>query len=323
MMRQAWMETEVTGHRMKPRPIHIVGVPLDHGAGRRGVGMGPSALRVAGLHDALKRLDCEVRDRGDIEIPAPETEPQGDRRARFLSCIARTCVGLEQEVRAVLEACALPLVLGGDHSIAIGTISGIAHHLAPEDGSRRPPKLAVIWFDAHGDINTPETTRSGNIHGMPVSCLLGNGPDELTSIGFNGPKVPPGMFAQIGLRDIDETEKRLLRESGIHTYTMAQIDNRRMRTVMEEVIALTGEADMLHISFDIDAVDPHVAPGTGTPKLGGLTYREAHLAMEMLADTGRVTSVEMVEVNPTLDDRNRTAELAVELIASVLGQRIL
>lgn len=306
---------------MKPRPVHIVGVPLDHGAGRRGVGMGPAALRIAGLHDALKRLDRDVHDRGDIDIPAPEIESQGDEKARFLTCIARTCSSLAQEVRSVFAANALPLVLGGDHSIAIGTISGAANFLSSD--SERPPKLAVVWFDAHGDINTPDTTRSGNIHGMPVSCLLGNGPAALTGIGFDGPKIPPAMFAQIGLRDIDETEKRLLRESGIHTYTMAEIDHRRMRNVMEEVVALTAGADMLHVSFDIDAVDPSVAPGTGTPKLGGLTYREAHLAMEMLADTGRVTSVEMVEVNPTLDDGNKTAELAVELIASVLGQRIL
>ena len=285
--------------------------------------MGPSALRIAGLHDALRRLGYEPHDRGDLDIPAPETEAPGEENARFLSCIARTCSTLAGEVKSVFEANALPLVLGGDHSIAIGTISGIANYLAPDADNQRPPKLAVVWFDAHGDINTPATSSSGNIHGMPVSCLLGNGPVELTQIGFDGPKFPPSMFAQIGLRDIDNTEKRLLRESGIHTYTMAEIDRRSMSDVMDEAIAVTEGADMLHVSFDIDAVDPRVAPGTGTPKLGGLTYREAHLAMEMLADTGRVTSVEMVEVNPTLDDQNKTAELAVGLLASVLGLRIL
>ena len=308
---------------MKPGPVHIVGVPLDHGAGRRGVGMGPAALRIAGLHKTLRRLGYEVCDRGYLDIPAPETESPGDEQTRFLPCIARTCSSLANEVKSVFNADALPLVLGGDHSIAIGTISGIAEYLAPDASSARPPNLAVVWFDAHGDINTPDTTQSGNIHGMPVSCLLGNGPPELTQIGFAGPKFPPSMFAQIGLRDIDDTEKRLLRESGIHTYTMAEIDRRSMSDVMDEVIAVTEGADMLHVSFDIDSVDPRVAPGTGTPKLGGLTYREAHLAMEMLADTGRVTSVEMVEINPTLDDQNKTAEVAVELIASVLGQRIL
>lgn len=285
--------------------------------------MGPAALRIAGLHRALRRLGYEVVDRGDLDIPVPETESSGDDKARFLPCIARTCADLAAEVGSMLDAHALPLVLGGDHSIAIGTISGIASFLAPGDSSARPPKLAVVWFDAHADINTPDTTRSGNIHGMPVSCLLGNGPPELTRIGFDGAKFPPARFAQIGLRDIDHVEKRLLRESGINTYTMAEIDRRSMSTVMDEVIAVTEGADMLHVSFDIDAVDPRVAPGTGTPRLGGLTYREAHLAMEMLADTGRVGSVEMVEVNPALDDRNRTAEVAVELIASLLGQRIL
>lgn len=308
---------------MKRGPVHIVGVPLDHGAGRRGVGMGPAALRIAGLHKTLRSLGYEVCDRGDLDIPVPETESPGDEKARFLTCIARTCSDLASAVVSVIKADALPLVLGGDHSIAIGTISGLAEYLAPDAKSSRPPKLAVVWFDAHADINTPDTTQSGNIHGMPVSCLLGNGPPELTQIGFAGPKILPSMFAQIGLRAIDKTEKRLLRESGIHTYTMADIDRRSMSEVMDDVIAVTKEADMLHVSFDIDAVDPRFAPGTGTSRLGGLTYREAHLAMEMLADTGRVTSVEMVEVNPTLDDQNKTAEVAVELIGSVLGQRIL
>jgi arginase len=308
---------------MKQRPVQVIGVPLDHGAGRRGVGMGPAAMRVAGLDAALERLGAEVRDTGDLVIPAPETEASGRENARFLDVIARTCTQLAERVKDALDAGALPLVLGGDHSIAIGTISGIAAHLAPDPAGQRPPKLAVLWFDAHGDINTPETTHSGNIHGMPVSCLLGNGPAELTGIGFEGTKIDPARFAQIGLRDIDETEKRLLRESGIRTYTMADIDRLSMSRVMDEAIAMTEGAEMLHVSFDIDAVDPAVAPGTGTPRHGGLTYREAHLAMEMLADTGKVTSVEMVEVNPTLDERNRTAEVAVELISSLLGQRIL
>jgi arginase len=187
-----------------------------------------------------------------------------------------------------------------------------------------PPRLGVIWFDAHADINTPETTPSGNIHGMPVSCLLGQGPDSLTSIGFPGPKVSPDNFALVGLRDIDDTEKRLLRDSRIRCFTMEDVDKRGMAAVMAEAIAVVSRgSDMLHVSFDIDAIDPRVAPGTGTPKLGGLTYREAHLAMEMLADTRRVTSIEVVEVNPVLDDRNSTAELAVGLIGSVLGNRIL
>lgn len=283
--------------------------------------MGPAALRIAGLHDALGRIGHQVVDRGDITIAAPETQPLGAVNAKFLPLIAKVCGELADLVASIVADGAVPLVLGGDHSIAIGTISGLAKHLGGT--SQCPPKIGLIWFDAHGDINTPETSPSGNIHGMPVSCLLGSGPPELTGIGYDGPKVPAAMFSQIGLRDIDETEKRLLRASGIHCYTMSEIDKRSMRAVMEEAIAFTADADHLHVSFDIDSVDPRVAPGTGTPKLGGLTYREAHLAMEMLADTGRVGSVEMVEVNPTLDDKNQTAELAVGLIASALGQRIL
>ena len=219
-----------------------------------------------------------------------------------------------------------PLVLGGDHSIAIGTLSGLAleQHRRAGTEPTGAPRLVVIWFDAHGDINRPDTSPSGNIHGMPVSCLLGHGPAPLVDIAYPGQKLDPSRFCQIGLRDIDATERRLLRESGIHTYTMADIDRRGMAAIMEEAvrIALDG-SDMLHCSFDIDSVDPRVAPGTGTPKLGGLTYREAHLALEIIAETERLTSMEMVEVNPTLDDQNKTAELAVELIASALGSRIL
>lgn len=305
------------------KTVHVVGVPLDHGAGRRGVGMGPAAMRIAGLHGAIERIGHRVLDRGDISIPAPETQPEGESRAKFLPLITDACAQVAREVEAALAAGGLPLVLGGDHSIAIGTISGIAGYLYKKSG-QKPPRLGVVWFDAHGDINTPETTPSGNIHGMPVSCLLANGPAPLASIGFQGPKFSPSMFAQVGLRDIDDTEKRLLRESGIRCFTMEDIDKRGMAAVMDEAIAVASrDSDMLHVSFDIDAIDPRVAPGTGTPKLGGLTYREAHLAMEMLADSRRVTSIEMVEVNPVLDERNSTAELAVGLVASALGKRIL
>lgn len=303
--------------------MRVHGVPLDHGAGRRGVGMGPAALRIAGLHAALERMGHRIHDRGDIEIPAPETQPYSETNAKFLPLIARTCQELAANVRESLEAGDFPLVLGGDHSIAIGTISGIAAHLLARSGGTAPPKLGIIWFDAHADINTPDTSPSGNIHGMPVSCLLGNGPPELAAIGYDGPKFSAPLFSQIGLRDIDETEKRLVKQSGYHHYTMTDIDKRGIAAVMEEAIAFTAGTDMLHVSFDIDSVDPRVAPGTGTPKLGGLTYREAHLAMELIAETGRLTSLEMVEVNPTLDDQNKTAELAVELIASAMGQRIL
>ena len=307
---------------MSGQTVQIIGVPLDHGAGRRGVGMGPSAIRIAGLHEALEKLDWQVRDGGDLPIPAPETLSSGQSNAKFLPLIAKTCTDLCKQVEQTIGEGAFPLVLGGDHSIAIGTISALANHLR-KDENRAAPKLGVVWFDAHGDINTPETSPSGNIHGMPVACLLGDGPEPLTRIGYDGPKLRPELFCQVGLRDIDKVEKGLLRNSGVHCYTMADIDRRSMSVVMDEVIDKLADVDWLHISFDIDSVDPRVAPGTGTPKLGGLTYRESHLAMEMLAATNKVSSLELVEVNPTLDHRNTTAEVAVELIASALGQSIL
>jgi arginase len=310
----------------KSKTIQVIGVPMDHGAGRRGVGMGPAAIRIAGLHKRLQGLDYEVHDLGDLEVPIPETRPQVDAKAKFLPLITDTCNDLANAIPSMFDDGGFPLVLGGDHSIAIGTLSGLAleQHRRAGTEPKGAPKLGVLWFDAHGDINRPETSPSGNIHGMPVSCLLGQGPQSLVDISYNGQKLDPSRFCQIGLRDIDATERRLLQESGIHTYTMADIDRRGMAAVMEEAIsfALNG-SDMLHCSFDIDSVDPRVAPGTGTPKLGGLTYREAHLALEMIAETDRLTSMEMVEVNPTLDDCNKTAELAVELIASALGSRIL
>lgn len=308
------------------KTIHVIGVPMDHGAGRRGVGMGPAAMRIAGLHGRLRQLGYEVHDLGDLSIPAPETKPQGEANAKYLPLITATCTELAEHIPDMFDDGGLPLVLGGDHSIAIGTLSGLAleQHRRLGTTATGPARVGVIWFDAHGDINRPETSPSGNIHGMPVSCLLGQGPAALTDIGYPGPKLDPACFCQIGLRDIDAVERRLLRESGIHTFTMADIDRRGMAAVVDEALRLTLDGtDMLHCSFDIDAVDPMVAPGTGTPKLGGLTYREAHLALEIIAETGRLSSMEMVEVNPTLDDANKTAELAVELIASALGSLIL
>jgi arginase len=308
------------------KTIHVIGVPMDHGAGRRGVGMGPAAMRIAGLHPRLHHLGYEVHDLGDLLIPAPETLPQGEASAKYLPLITSTCTELADAIPGMFADRGLPLVLGGDHSIAIGTLSGLAREQHHRQGTAAagPPRLGVVWFDAHGDINRPETSPSGNIHGMPVSCLLGQGPAALVDLAYPGRKLDPRRFCQIGLRDIDPTERRLLRESGIHTFTMADIDRRGMATVMDEALRIVLEGtDMLHCSFDIDAVDPRVAPGTGTPKPGGLTYREAHLALEIIAETERLTSMEMVEVNPALDDANKTAELAVELIASALGSRIL
>lgn len=310
---------------MQRKEVHVLGVPLDHGAGRRGVNMGPSSIRLAGLHPALRRLGYTVKDHGDVHVPAPEIVDPGEPKARFLGPIAAACAEVAQGVQAALQADGFPLVIGGDHSIAVGTISGIAAHLRTRElEEEQPPRAGVIWFDAHGDINTPETSPSGNVHGMPVACLLGNGPPELTDLCFPGPKIEPAAFCMVGLRDLDPHEKDALRSSGIRTYTMADIDRRGIAAVIDEALvhACVG-TDHLHVSFDIDALDPGHAPGTGTRKKGGLTYREAHLACEMIAESGRLRSLEMVEVNPTLDVGNQTSELAVELIASALGSRIL
>ncbi|MBX9607573.1 MAG: arginase [Gammaproteobacteria bacterium] len=307
--------------RVRTPEIHLLGVPLDHGAGRRGVGMGPSALRLAGLHDAVASVGCHLTDLGDLEIPVPETLVSGDPRARYLPMIAAVCGELCERVGQSLARDALPLVVGGDHSLAIGTIAALAVELRARGEQRGP---GVLWFDAHADSNTPDSTPSGNIHGMPLACVLGHGPTALTSIGFAGPKIDPRHCALIGVRDVDNGERALLRAAGVRSFSMAEIDRRGMAAVMDEALDHAGGAgSMLHVSFDIDALDPTVAPGTGTAKPGGLTYREAHLAMEMVAESGQLTSLELVEVNPTLDVRNQTAQLAVELIASALGKRIL
>lgn len=305
--------------------IDVIGVPLDHGAGRRGVGMGPSAMRIAGLHRNLQRLGYQVRDHGDLNIKAPETEQEGSRNLRFLGTVTKACSELAESVQSVHAEGGLPLVIGGDHSIAIGSISGVAADIARRNGGKpAPEKLAVIWFDAHADINTESTSPSGNIHGMPISCLLGVGPPELTSIGYPGPKLTPDKIVQIGLRDIDDEEKKLIRDFGINVFTMEDIDRRGIHAVIQEALFLTMEdTEFLHVSFDIDAVDPSIAPGTGTTKQGGLTYREAHYCLESIATTGRMTSFELVEVNPILDTQNKTAEIAVGLVGSALGKRIL
>ncbi|MFN0059305.1 MAG: arginase [Planctomycetota bacterium] len=307
------------------RKIHILGVPLDHGAGRRGVGMGPSAVRIARLHETLTRIGLELFDHGDIHISIPETLAAGDPHAKYLPVVADACRQLAEHIAAVLAGGGFPLVIGGDHSIAIGTISGLALHLRAQiHDPARAPRIGVLWFDAHADINTPDTSPSGNIHGMPLACLLNQGPEILRSIGYSGPKLAPHRVVQIGLRDVDVKERGLLKDAGVHTYTMADIDKRGIGTIVDEAVTIaTGDADLLHVSFDIDALDPQLAPGTGTAIPGGLTYREAHLALEIVAACGRLRSLELVEVNPILDDKNRTAELAVGLIASALGKTIL
>jgi arginase len=317
--------------------VHVLGVPLDHGAGRRGVGMGPSAMRIAGLHDKLKQIGHTVTDHGDVLIrdveraQTPGAQPadvQG--KANNLRVVSRACDAVHEHVKRIVKKDGFPLVIGGDHSIAMGTISGLMAAYKEEEKARRDDgqdvelTMGVIWVDAHGDLNTPLTSPSGNIHGMPLAAMLGQGPRELTHIGGFAPKLYANDVVLIGLRDIDRQEKQAILDSGVHAFTMKHIDERGMAAVMRDAIDLaTRNTDYLHVSFDIDSVDPRVAPGTGTAVHGGLTYREAHLAMEMINESDTLTSLELVEVNPILDVYNQTGVFAVDLIASALGKSIL
>ncbi|MGA9117409.1 MAG: arginase [Bacteroidota bacterium] len=299
--------------------IHVLGVPIDLGAGRRGVDMGPSAIRIAGLAARLAQCGHMVSDEGDLDIRNMEEIRPGDTRARYLEEIARVSGLLAAKVEGVLDRDHFPLVLGGDHSIAVGTIAGIAAHCR-----RRRRKLGVLWIDAHTDMNTPESSPSGNIHGMPMAALLGLWPGELGMVGGGFRKLDPARVVMVGIRSVDEGERGRLRSSGVHVFTMADIDRLGVHRIMTKALGwAAGEADHLHVSFDLDAVDPSAAPGVGTPVRGGLSYREAHLIMEAVAESGVMASMEVAEVNPILDDRNASAELAVELIQSAFGKRIL
>jgi arginase len=302
------------------RNLRILGVPLDMGASRRGVDMGPSALRVAGLEARLEALGLHVTDGGNIRVEVAETRAFGDKSARYLKEIAESCTRTAEAVLAALEAGETPLVLGGDHSLAAGSISGVA-----EFYHRRGQKIGLIWIDAHSDINTPDTSPSGNVHGMPLAALMGLGPDPLSNLFGFAPKVAPENAVLLGVRNIDSAERANIRRAGIaHVFTMRDIDERGMRAVMEEALRAAGRGTAgYHVSLDLDWIDPEDAPGVGTPVRGGATYREAHLAMEILADHGRLLSFEMVEVNPVLDEHNRTADLAVELACSAFGKKIL
>jgi arginase len=304
---------------MKQSHIAIIGAPMDLGAGRRGVDMGPSAMRLANLNEKLSSLGYVVEDLGNVLVDQPETSPVGHESARYLPQIAHTCARLMEMVEHVADQSKVPLVLGGDHSIAIGTIAGMSNHYR-----KSGQKLGLIWIDAHADMNTPQSSPSGNIHGMPLACSLGIGPRELTHLGGYAPKIDPANVAIIALRSVDEAERRQVRAAGVHAYTMRDLDERGMRSVMSEAIdrVSSGTAGF-HLSFDMDSVDPSEAPGVGTPVRGGMTYREAHLAMETIGDSGRMTSMEIVEVNPVIDEVNRTALLGVELVMSAMGQRIL
>ena len=304
---------------MKKSHIAIIGAPMDLGAGRRGVDMGPSALRLAGLNDKLAALGYEVEDQGNVRVDQPETTPVGPAEARYLPQIAHTCARLAEMVEKAAKEGRLPLVLGGDHSIAVGSVSGMARHF-----QKANRKMGLIWIDAHADMNTPATSPSGNVHGMPLACLIGWGPRELINMSGHVPAVDPSNVVLIGLRSIDDVERLNVRGAGVHPFTMRDIDERGMVAVIKEAIKIaTADTAGFHLSVDMDALDPREAPGVGTPVRGGITYREAHLAMELMCDSGAMTSLEIVEVNPVLDEVNRTAQLAVELVMSALGKRIL
>ncbi len=302
------------------KPVHIIGVPLDLGGGRRGVDMGPSAFRAAALGDRIGTLGYAVIDKGDLPSPIPETKRPADRRKKYIRDIAKVCQKLHDVARKSLEDGALPLVLGGDHSLAAGSVAASAGWV--QSSASKP--LGLIWVDAHGDMNTPETTTSGNVHGMPLAALLGNEPAELSTIGGFMPTILPQHTVLVGIRNLDDREKDQIRASGVHVFTMKDVDRDGIARVAEHAIGLAADGTGgLHVSFDLDVVDPSIAPGVGTPVKGGFNYREAHMIMEMVADSGRLIALDLVEVNPTLDIRNMTAEFGTELALSALGKRIL
>ena len=302
-----------------PQKIRIIGVPMDLGQSRRGVDMGPSALRVAGLKARLKQLGHQVEDIGNITVKQAEEQHFGEKRAKFLNEIAETCAHLAELTERSLQEGFLPLVLGGDHSLAIGSLAGVSHFYR-EQGK----KIGCLWLDAHGDMNTPETSPSGNVHGMPLATLIGDGAPELVDLLGYKPKFEPRNVALVGLRDLDARERRLIKETGVHAFTMRDIDERGLREVMSEALHFcTDDTEGVAVSLDMDFVDPEDAPGVGTAVRGGVTYRESHLAMEMIADARAMVSLEIVEINPVIDLHNKTALLGVEMVLSALGKKIL
>jgi arginase len=299
--------------------VRIIGVPMDLGQSRRGVDMGPSALRGAGLQASIKKLGLQVEDIGNLSVKQPEEMPIGEKRAKYLQEIAETCGDIAAAAEKSLNEGFLPLVLGGDHSIAAGVAAGVANHFRNEK-----KQIGYLWLDAHGDMNTPESSPSGNVHGMPLAAIMGYGAPELVDLlGFK-PKAEPGNIVIVGARDLDAQERKIVKKSGIHVFTMRDIDERGMREVMSDALKYAmDDTAGIAVSLDMDFVDPADAPGVGTPVRGGVTYREAHLAMEMIADTESMVSLEDVENNPNLDENKRTALLGVELVLSGLGQKIL
>jgi arginase len=301
------------------RTVHIHGVPLDLGGGRRGVDMGPSAVRIAGLGERLAAMGCGVTDRGDLASPIPETRAERDPKKKYIREIARVCQKLYQLAYQSHEAGALPIVLGGDHSLGAGSVGATADYAATKGH-----EIGLLWVDAHGDMNTPATTMSGNVHGMPLAALLGPEPAELSRIGARSPKVRAERTVLIGVRNLDDQEKEVIRASKVNVFTMKDIDRHGIAIVMERALALASDGTVgIHVSFDLDVCDPTIAPGVGTPVKGGLDYREAHMVMEMVADSGKLIGLDLVEINPILDTQNQTAILGTELALSALGMRIL
>lgn len=303
----------------RDRKVALLGVPMDLGGGRRGVDMGPSAIRIADIEKRVRELGLQFTDCGNVPVREPESMQPKDAKARFLDEISECCERLRDRVRMLLREGCTPLVVGGDHSIAVGTVAGISSHFH-EQGQT----IGLLWFDAHGDMNTPATSQSGNIHGMPLAACIGDGPEALTRIGTRFPLVDPRNVALVGVRSLDEGERRRVRESGVSCFTMRDIDLLGIHEVMERAIRVTtaGTAGF-HLSFDLDGTDPSVIPGVGTPVPGGTTYRESHYVMELAAETGKVLAIEITELNPILDIRNASAHGAVELVLSALGKTIL
>jgi arginase len=299
--------------------ISIVGVPMDLGADRRGVDMGPSALRYADLNERLQELGYEVEDLGDLDVIIPEVRHFGDPHAKYLKEIAEACTNLANIVLEIREQGRIPLVLGGDHSIAAGTVSGVS-----ESFRRRGRKIGLMWFDAHADFNTPEISPSGNVHGMPLASIMGYGPIELTHIFGFSPKIQPENAVMIGIREVDPLERELVKKSGVRVFTMKEIDRRGLGTIMDEALSIvTKGTEGFAVTLDADFLDPYESPGVATPVRGGANYREAHLAMEMVADTKKMVSFEITEINPILDVHNKTAHFGMELILSAFGKQIL
>lgn len=313
------MNDRMNDRKSDLRNVHLIGVPLDLGGNRRGTDMGPSAFRIAGIGEQVARLGVKVTDKGDVPSPIPEAKGEGDPRKRYVKDIAKVCQRVYHTALASFSEGAMPIVLGGDHSLAAGSVAAAATHV------RRGGKpLGLIWVDAHADMNNPTSTLSGNVHGMPLAALLGTGPAELAHFSGAQPAVAARHTVLVGIRNLDEVEKQIVRAAKVQVFTMKEIDRLGIAEVMERAMASASKGTGgFHVSYDLDVCDPTVAPGVGTPVKGGLSYREAHVVMEMVAESGKLTSFDLVEVNPTLDERNKTAELGTELALSALGKSIL